>query len=55
MSLLLERVDQLGRRDSWLAYDAEHDWLPDVDLAQLLVWGPLRQSRTKSSAVYADA
>jgi DNA-binding transcriptional LysR family regulator len=55
MSLLLERVDQLGRRDSWLAYDAEHDWLPDVDLAQLLVWGPLRQSRTKSLAVYADA
>lgn len=35
LPLLLERLDQLGRADGWLAYDPEHDWLPDVDLAQL--------------------
>jgi DNA-binding transcriptional LysR family regulator len=35
MSQLLEHVEQLGRADGWLAYDPEHDWLPDVDLAQL--------------------
>ena len=35
LPLLLERVHQLGRTDGWLAYDPDHDWLPDVDLAEL--------------------
>ncbi len=33
--LLLERLIQGSRTNGWLAYDPEHDWLPDIDLAQL--------------------
>jgi DNA-binding transcriptional LysR family regulator len=35
LGLLLDRAVQAGRTEGWLAYDAERDWLPDVDLAEL--------------------
>ncbi len=35
LELLLERAVETGRTEGWLAYDAEHDWLPDADLAGL--------------------
>jgi DNA-binding transcriptional LysR family regulator len=41
LALLRERVVQVGQMDGWLAYDAERDWLPDVDLS-LLRGGRLR-------------
>ncbi|HEY3140876.1 MAG TPA: LysR family transcriptional regulator [Acidimicrobiales bacterium] len=35
LSLLLELIADAGTSDGWLAFDPEHDWLPDVDLANL--------------------
>jgi DNA-binding transcriptional LysR family regulator len=32
---LLERAAQTNQRERWLAYDPEHDWLPNADLAEL--------------------
>jgi hypothetical protein len=31
----LDRTLQAGKTEGWLAYDHQHDWLPDVDLAEL--------------------
>jgi DNA-binding transcriptional LysR family regulator len=35
LGLLLQRAVDTGRTEGWLAYDPEHDWLPDIDLAGL--------------------
>jgi hypothetical protein len=35
LDLLLERALQAGHTEGWLAYDPQHDWLPDVDLVEL--------------------
>jgi DNA-binding transcriptional LysR family regulator len=35
LGLLLERAVHAGRTEGWLAYDPQHDWLPDPDLAEL--------------------
>jgi len=32
---LRQRATETGRTEGWLGYDAEHDWLPDLDLADL--------------------
>jgi DNA-binding transcriptional LysR family regulator len=32
---LRQRAIETGRTEGWLAYDPEHDWLPDPDLADL--------------------
>ncbi|HZD69773.1 MAG TPA: LysR family transcriptional regulator [Actinomycetes bacterium] len=35
LDLLLERATEVGRTEGWLVYEAEHDWLPGIDLAGL--------------------
>jgi DNA-binding transcriptional LysR family regulator len=35
LEVLLDRALQTGQAEGWLAYDPQHDWLPDVDLAEL--------------------
>jgi DNA-binding transcriptional LysR family regulator len=35
LALLVDRAIEASRTEGWLAYDPEHDWLPDVDLADL--------------------
>ncbi len=35
LGLLRQRAIETGRTEGWLAYDAERDWLPDPDLADL--------------------
>src|SRR5829696_3445092 len=35
LDVLLDRALQAGQAEGWLAYDPQHDWLPDVDLAEL--------------------
>jgi DNA-binding transcriptional LysR family regulator len=35
LEVLLDRTIQTGQTEGWLAYDPQHDWLPDVDLAEL--------------------
>jgi DNA-binding transcriptional LysR family regulator len=35
LDVLLDRALQVGQIEGWLAYDPQHDWLPDVDLAEL--------------------
>jgi DNA-binding transcriptional LysR family regulator len=35
LGLLLQRAVETGRTEGWLAYDPDHDWLPDIDLAGL--------------------
>jgi DNA-binding transcriptional LysR family regulator len=35
LDLLLERALKAGQTEGWLAYDPQHDWLPDADLAEL--------------------
>jgi hypothetical protein len=35
LGLLRQRAIDTGRAEGWLAYDADHDWLPDSDLADL--------------------
>jgi hypothetical protein len=35
LKLLLRLTAQTGTRERWLAYDPDHDWLPEIDLAAL--------------------
>jgi DNA-binding transcriptional LysR family regulator len=35
LEVLLDRTLQTGQTEGWLAYDPQHNWLPDVDLAEL--------------------
>jgi DNA-binding transcriptional LysR family regulator len=35
LDLLLERALQVGHAEGWLAYDPQHDWLPEADLVEL--------------------
>lgn len=35
LDVLLDRALQTGQTEGWLAYDPQHDWLPDIDLAEL--------------------
>jgi DNA-binding transcriptional LysR family regulator len=35
LSLLLDAIEQRGGAEGWLDYDPDHDWLPDLDLAEL--------------------
>ena len=35
LEVLLDRALQTGQTEGWLAYQPQHDWLPDVDLAEL--------------------
>jgi DNA-binding transcriptional LysR family regulator len=35
LETLLELTVQAERAEGWLAYDPQHDWLPDIDLAEL--------------------
>jgi len=35
LNLLIDLVVTTGRSEGWLAYNPDHDWLPDVDVADL--------------------
>jgi DNA-binding transcriptional LysR family regulator len=48
LALLLERLAQPGHTKEWLAYDPEHDWLPDPDPADLRHSQAEREVRLRS-------